>query len=174
MTTTPPDDLSKLVEDVYSVLRKIATRELGRQRGTIDPTDLVHECYVKLAQNGLPKAMDRTRFLALAAKAIRHVLVDRVRGAGAQKRGGQMRRMTLHEGAAIAATGEVDLLELDEALTRFAVVDERAARVVELRFFAGLTHEEIARVLKVSERSVKADWTVARAWLHGELGDGRR
>ena len=171
MSTPSQDDLSRLVESVYGVLRRIAIRELGRKRGgSVDPTDIVHECYVKLARAGLPKDMDRMRFLALAAKAIRHVLVDRVRELRSVKRGGRLQKVTLHEGAAVAESGEVDVVELDEALTRFGVVHERAARVVELRFFAGLTHEEIGRVLRVSERRVKGDWTVARAWLHRELG----
>jgi|SRR5262245_19784286 len=170
----PTRRLDALVPTMYDTLRKIARRELkGEQaRRAIDPTELLHECYVRLARMVSLEELDRTRFLALAAQVIRHVLVDWARTERAHKRGGRHKRVTLHEGAAITGEDELDLVELDEALLRLARLDERPARVVEMRFFGGLSNAEIARALGVSLRTVVGDWHMARAWLRRELVQG--
>ena len=162
--------LDDLVASLYSTLRQIAGRALERNAGrrSISPTDLVHDCYVKLARARAVKDLRQTEFVALASRAIRNVLVDRARERGAIKRGGRLRRVTL-SGASLALDEEVDLLQLDVALQKLALLDERQSRVVELRFFGGLSHEEIARILKCSERTVTSEWSMAKAWLHREL-----
>jgi len=164
-------DLDGLVEALYSTLHKIATREVGPAgMRVIEPTELVHECYLKLARTGA-KLLSREQFVALAARAIRTLLVDRARELKTLKRGGDLRVLTLVGDALDASDGrsEVDLLALDVALEKLAQLDERQSRVVELRFFGGLTHEEIGRVVEVSPRTVNGDWAMARAWLHREL-----
>ena len=168
--------LDALVPSMYETLRKVARRELkgDQARRGIDPTELLHECYVRLARMVSLQQLDRTRFLALAARVIRHVLVDWARSQEAQKRGGRMKRVTLHEGAALTGQGEIDLVHLDEALERLAALDERPARVVEMRFFGGLSNAEIARTLGVSLRTVVGDWHMARAWLRRELSRGKQ
>ena len=167
--------LDELVNSMYETLHRIARRELKGEglRKSIDPTELLHECYLKLAQSHTLGRLTRTQFLAMAGKVIRHVFVDRAREMQAQKRGGRWKRITLHEEAASTGHPEIDVLELDEALQRLAVMDERQAKVVELRFFAGLSNEEIAGVLGVSLRTVVSEWTLARAWLRRELSGGR-
>jgi RNA polymerase sigma factor (TIGR02999 family) len=171
---------------MYQTLRQMARRELdsrrnpnrGANRGAnrgewaLDPTEIVHECYLKLSQAVDLAGLDRVGFIALAARVIRHTLVDQARTRGAIKRGGGVARVTLHEDAAISKEQDVDLLDLDEALAKLALLDERASRVVELRFFGGLTNEEAARVLEVSPRTVVDEWGMARAWLKRELSRG--
>ena len=168
---SPRDRLDELVASLYTVLREIAGRTLrdGAGRRSISPTDLVHECYVKLARARALQDMRPTEFVALASRAIRNILVDRARERGAEKRGGRAKRVTL-DGDKLALEREVDLLDLDVALQKLALLDERQSRVVELRFFGGLTHEEIARLLECSPRTVNTEWAMARAWLHRELG----
>jgi len=166
----PREQLDDLVASLYTTLRDIAGRTLERDAGrrSISPTDLVHECYVKLARAKAMKDLRPTEFVALASRAIRNVLVDRAREKGAVKRGGRLKRVTLN-GASLALDEEVDLLRLDVALHKLALLDERQSRVVELRFFGGLSHEEIGRLLKCSERTVTSEWSMAKAWLHREL-----
>jgi len=167
---SPREHLDDLVESLYSTLRDLAGRALEKNAGrrSISPTDLVHDCYVKLARAKAMKNLRPTEFVALASRAIRNVLVDRARERGAVKRGGRLKRVTL-SGASLALDEEVDLLRLDVALQKLALLDERQSRVVELRFFGGLSHEEIGRLLKCSERTVTSEWAMARAWLHREL-----
>jgi len=166
----PRDRLDELVSSLYSKLREVAGRTLREAAGrrSISPTDLVHECYVKLARAHSLRSLEPTEFVALASRAIRNVLVDRAREAAAQKRGGRFQRVTL-DGGALAPSRDLDLLGLDAALQKLAQIDERQARVVELRFFGGLTHPEIARLLRCSTRTVNSEWAMARAWLHREL-----
>jgi len=165
--------LDELVISLYSTLREAAGRRLHEHAGrrSISPTELVHECYVKLARARSVDGLSATEFIALASRAIRNVLVDRVREQQAQKRGGGLRRVTL-DGDKLALAREVDLLRLDVALQKLALIDERQARVVEMRFFGGLKHADIAGVLGVSPRTVNTDWAMARAWLHRELERG--
>lgn len=168
-----PEDrepLDQLIASLYGTLRNLAGRALRDHGGdgVISPTELVHECYLKLARSAAASSMGPNELLALASTAIRSILVDRARKQAAFKRGGAARRVTLN-GDLLVLAGEVDLLELDAALEKLAELDERQARVVELRFFGGLTHAQIAQVLGCSPRKVNTDWAMARAWLHREL-----
>jgi DNA-directed RNA polymerase specialized sigma24 family protein len=126
---------------------------------------------VDLARAKAMKDLRPTEFVALASRAIRNVLVDRAREGGAVKRGGRLRRVTLN-GASLAIDGEVDLLRLDVALQKLALIDERQFRVVELRFFGGLSHEDIGRILECSARTINSEWAMAKTWLHRELERG--
>jgi RNA polymerase sigma-70 factor (ECF subfamily) len=163
---------SELMALVVDKLRGIADGYLRRERAdhTLQPTALVHEAYLRLIDSTVIQSSDRNRFLGFAARAMRQVLVDHARRRGAEKRGGaSWERVTLHPELAIAGRSEVDLVELDEVLERFGAVDARAARVVDLRFFAGLTAQEAADVLGVSKTTVDDDWYMAKAWLGRKL-----
>jgi RNA polymerase sigma-70 factor, ECF subfamily len=155
----------RLVELLYRDLRGLAGSYLSgdRARMTLQPTALVHEVYLKLAA-GDADAHDREHFLALAATAMRQVLADHARARGRQKRGGDRERVTFHEDAA-GAPAEVDVSELDELLEALRGHDERMHRIVELRYFGGLTIEECARVLGFSTTTIENEWRLARAWL---------
>jgi len=155
---------------VYADLRRAAERLLRREKPghTLQPTDLVHEAYLKLAGGQAADAVGRKHFVAIAARAMRQVLVDHARRRGAAKRGGGLEVRVTNPEAAL----DVDLAELvalDDALTRLGERNPRLPRVVELRFFAGLTEEETAETLGVTPRTVQRDWVAARAWLHKEL-----
>lgn len=166
--------LGQLMETVYGTLRALAGRQLrnDRNRIVLDPTELVHECYLKLADAVDDAGLDRPRFVALASKVIRQVLVDQARARGAQKRGGAWGRVTLHEDAAVDPNATLDVLDLDGALARLAELDPRQSQVVELRFFGGLTNVEAAAVLEISPRTANDEWAMARAWLKRELSRG--
>jgi RNA polymerase sigma factor (TIGR02999 family) len=165
--------MDALVADLYATLREIADRAMGQGRGlTFDATDLVHECYIKLSQARAYEGLQRSEFVPLAATVIRNELVDRARRRGAKKRGGDRDKITLHEDAAADEGPPVDVLDLDAALEKLKALDERQARIVELRFFGGLTNEEAAEILGLSPRVVADDWTMARAWLKRELTRG--
>jgi len=165
-----------LLQLVGAELRRLAAGYLKRERPghTLQPTALVHEAYLKLIDSTVIRTGDRERFLAMAAWAMRQVLVDFARRRRTQRRGGDgWERVSLHPEVAVdagAPSGHVDLLDLDDALTRFAQIHDQAARVVELRYFGGLTIGETAEVLDVSERMVSKYWHLARAWLGRELG----
>jgi RNA polymerase sigma factor (TIGR02999 family) len=161
---------------VYDELRNLASRRLKSERPdhTLQATALVHEAYMQLVDASNIDFKGRAHFFALAARVVRQVLIQHARAHDAQKRGGDRRKITLVEGIAISSDQEIDLMDLDEALTKLAAVHERQARVVELRFFGGLSVEEVATLLDVSERTVKGDWKVARAWLRSKLGGGGR
>lgn len=163
--------IDQLGETLYAGLLDLAQRQLrrGRTPGQIEAADLVHEAYLKLAGATRLYGIDKPRFLGLAAKVLRQVLVDRAREEQAAKRGGQWRRITLHDALEVGESTGIDLLALDEALERLAELSERQARVVELRYFSGLSIDETAEVLEVSPRTVDGDWLVARAWLQREL-----
>lgn len=168
------DAAARLLDLIYAELHAIAQRLFAARRpgDTIQPTILVHDVFMKLAQKTDIEWESRAHFFALAAKAMRDMLVDHARRQGAAKRGGQMKRLTL-SGLGEDVTGDagVDLLDLEDALRRLGEIDPRQERIVELRFFTGLSVEEVARVLNVSERTVMYDWRMARAWLRVQLTD---
>jgi RNA polymerase sigma factor (TIGR02999 family) len=166
----PASGLAAGVAAHYESLRELARQTVRGRQGQriLDPTELVHESYVRLSRNTDAAPLRRTEFLALAATVLRNVLVDHARELAALKRGGQLQRLTL-DGRLLASKEGVDLLGLDEALKKMARLDERQARIVELKFFGGLAIDEVAKLLGVSARTVDSDWALARAWLHREL-----
>jgi RNA polymerase sigma factor (TIGR02999 family) len=161
------DAREELLPLLYDELRVIARRLLGDQgkAHTLQPTELVHEAWIRLIDQTRARPEDQTHFLRLAARAMRFVLVDHARAKGAGKRGGGRRRVTLGDDVAADVDRAGDLVALDEALENLGRVDRDLERLVELRFFGGLKHEEIAANLGVSLRSVERDWRLARAWL---------
>lgn len=165
--------LDALFPIVYDELRRRARGYLRSQPvgHTLTTTALVHETYLKLIAVEHVRWEDRAHFTALAARAMRHVLVDYARRTRAAKRGGGVRPTHLEDAPAISDLGADQLLALDEALNRLAQLNERLSRTVELRFFGGMTTEEIAGVLNVAQSTVKLDWQKAKAWLYRELGD---
>lgn len=167
--------LDELLPLVYNTLHRLAHRELlGERRGhTLNTTALVHEAYLELVKLDRVEWQDRAHFIAVAAKAMRHVLVDYAVKRNAQKRGGDRRQVPLEDIHGMTTQRAVELLALDEALHRLEAIDERQAQVVECRFFGGFTIRETAEVLGISEATVSRDWTRARAWLNRELGDTR-
>lgn len=166
------DAQSELVEAVYGELRAIARRHMNRERGehTLQATALVNEAYLKLVQIRNVQWQDRAHFFAIAARVMRQILVDHARQRLAGKRGGGMLVLPLNEAIASSPAEPGKLIEVDEALSRLAVEDELVGRVVELRFFGGLSVEETAHVLNVPKRTVEREWTFGRAWLRTELG----
>ncbi len=178
--------LRELVPIIYEELRRMARSQLAREHGfpTIQTTELVHEAYLRLADDARVTRKGRAYFYGSAARAMRQVLVDAARRRGTAKRGGGVAAVTLDEEHATVDAFADELLDLDDALARLETFAPRQARVVECRFFAGLSVEETAAALDVSPRTVKSDWALARAWLydalHGEpdvgdrAGDGAR
>ncbi len=171
LTVGAPGAADRLFAIVQTELRALAARILRRERAghTLQPTALVNEAYLRLVDAEAVSAAGRTQFLGIAGRAIRQILVDHARGRGADKRGGDRERVTLVDEPAATARGEVDLLALEEALQRLAKLNERRARVVELRVFGGLSVDEAAVILGVSPRTVDVDWRIARAWLRSQL-----
>jgi RNA polymerase sigma factor (TIGR02999 family) len=162
--------LERLVPVVYDQLRAIAHRRLGLGRGgTLSTTELVHEAWLKLADQTPEGWRDRAHFLAVASIAMRQVLLDRAKARARLKRGGDRRRITFDEGTIHPDQQAEALLQLDEALTRLSTLEPRLARVVECRFFGGLTEEEIAEVLGITVRTVQRDWAKARMLLRRDL-----
>jgi RNA polymerase sigma-70 factor (ECF subfamily) len=155
---------------VYAELRRRAAGYLRReQRGhTLPPTGLVHEAYIRLSQQNVGWK-NRTHFFAVASQMMRRILVDHARARLAAKRPRKPLQVTLGEEAGVTDPREVDLIALDEALDELAAADRRQARMVELRFFGGLTHEEVASVMGVSLRTVNREWRLAKAWLYGRV-----
>ncbi len=163
-----------LIEDAYLELRRLADAYVRREQArTVQATELVHEAYLRLAKDSSPVWTDRTHFLAIAAISMRRLLVERARARGASKRGGRQVQVTLDEqllvGGGPDTSDALDLVALDAALVRLATLDPRQARIVELRYFGGLSVEETAAALSISPATVKRHWTVARAWLLREL-----
>jgi RNA polymerase sigma-70 factor, ECF subfamily len=160
-----------LVPQIYTELRRLAGHYMRfeRKSHTLQPTALVNEAYARLVQQPQISWQNRAHFFATASHLMRHILVDYARARQAGKRGGMQRQVTLGDDLLPSQNRTVDLLILDEAIEHLAQFDPRQARIVELHFFGGLTFEETAEVLKTSERTVKRDWTMARAWLKGEL-----
>ena len=167
--------LDELVPLVYAELKRQAERYLRREKDghSLQATALVHEAYLRLADQRRIQWQGRTQFFGVAAQLMRRVLVDHARSRHAEKRGGANVSLVrpLEEATAAAQESDVDLLALDDALTRLAALDERQAKVVELRYFSGLGIEETAEVLGISPATVKREWAMARAWLKRELGD---
>lgn len=155
---------------LYDDLRTVAARELRAERRnhTLRATALVHEAYLRLSKTKGVQWSNRSHFLAMAAKTMRQVLVDHARARRCAKRGGAAERITLCEGHLIAQP-ELDVEALDQALARLEAFDTRQSQIVEMRFFAGMSAEEIADVLDVSSKTVKRDWAMARAWLRLQL-----
>lgn len=186
MADSTPARVSQLVEDashgkaeamaellpvVYHELRRVAAGYLRRERPgqTLQATALVHEAYLRLLREQHVSWQNRAHFCAIAANSMRQILVERARARNAAKRGGGFQRITLDDALAPADAAGVDVEALDEALARLAKLDADQARLVELRYFGGLTIEETAEVLDVSPATVKRSWTVAKAWLKKEL-----
>ncbi|PAP78768.1 hypothetical protein BSZ37_12700 [Rubrivirga marina] len=173
---TPADALDRLVPLVYDQLRAMAHRQLLREHGdrSLQTTALVHEAYLRVAGHSAVTQRGRGYFFAAAARAMRQVLVDHARRRATAKRGGDAVRVTLGDEPAGVDAFAADVLDLDDALDRLAARAPRHARVVECRFFGGLSVEETAAALDISPRTVKADWGLARAWLfdalHGPSG----
>jgi RNA polymerase sigma factor (TIGR02999 family) len=167
--------LDELLPVVYQELQRIAARQLRRESPghTLQTTGLVHEAYLRLVDQRDARWQNRAQFFGVAAQAMRRVLIDYARGKKAAKRGGDAVRVTLEDASAPAEQPDVDLLGLDEALTRLAALDPQQAKVVELRYFTGLGIEETAQVLGISPATVKREWAMARAWLRRELAADR-
>ena len=157
---------------VYAELRRIAAREMRREKPgrTLQATALVHEAYLRLLKDASLSFENRAHFLGIAAHAMREILIEHARARSARKRGGGAVRLTLDDLVAPVPSPSIDVLALDEALQRLARLDQRHARVVELRYFGGLSVEETAVALELSPATVKRDWALARAWLYRELG----
>jgi RNA polymerase sigma-70 factor, ECF subfamily len=162
---------TKLIPVVYGELRRLAASYMRRERidHTLQATALVHEAYLKLIEQRSVNWQSRAHFFGVAAQLMRRILVDHARGHSRQKRGGQEKRVSLDEAFIFDAGRATELLAVDDSLDRLAKIDERQARVVELRFFGGLSVEEAAEVLAVSPKTVKRDWSVAKAWLYADL-----
>ena len=172
MSEKRPDlDLDALLPLVYAELRRLAAGYLRREKPgqTLQPTALVHEAYLRLMKDRPDRWQNRAHFCAIAAHSMRQILIERARARGAAKRGGARPRVTLDEALVAGNDRSIDLLELDEALERLAALDPEQARLVELRFFGGLTVEETAEAMNISPATVKRHWTVAKAWLSREL-----
>jgi RNA polymerase sigma factor (TIGR02999 family) len=169
----PPDSNrhQQLFEAVYPELRRFAANIMRGERvnHTLQPTALVHEAYMKLVDDARVPWENRVHFLAIAGRAMRQILVDHARKVSAAKRGGDRQRVTLESMLEDSGAEPLEVLAVHDALERFAAMDERAARVVELKMFAGLTMPEIAQALGVSERTVHGDWSMAKMWLSREL-----
>ena len=163
-----PQALEALMPLVYDELRRLAHYYLQRERPehTLQSTALVHEAYLRLAGQNPPQWQNRAHFFGIAAHLMRQILVEYSRGHNAAKRGGSACKLTLDEAMALPTKVDVDVVALDRALTELSELDAQQGRIVELRFFGGLTIEDTSEVLGISPATVKRDWTTARAWLH--------
>jgi len=153
---------------VYDELRRLAGHYLRQERSdhTLQSTALVHEAYLRLAGQDPPEWQNRAHFFGIAARIMRQILVEHARSHGAAKRGGGVHRLTLDAAVAFSDNQDLDIVQLDRALTGLAELDEQQSRIVELRFFGGLTIEDTSEVLGISPATVKRDWVTARAWLY--------
>jgi RNA polymerase sigma-70 factor, ECF subfamily len=163
--------LDCLVPLVYQELRRMARRQLRRERSgdTLQTTALVNEAYLRLVDYERVRARDRAHFLSIAAQAMRRILIERARGRRSEKRGSDPQKISLDDAGDVSDERAAGLVALDEALSVFAAIDPRKARLVELRYFGGLTIEETAEVLGVSTPTVERDWRTAKIWLHREI-----
>ena len=185
---TPSDEVNRLLRDwgggdsqalerlmplIYNELRQLAHRCLYRERPghTLQTTALVHEAYLKLIDQRDARWQNRAHFFAIAAQAMRRILVDSARRHTAVKRGGPAENLSLDEAAKVSVEPDPILLPLDEALSRLAEMDQQQSRIVELRYFGGMTIEETAEVMGLSKDTVKNEWAMARAWLREALSD---
>ena len=160
-----------LIPLVYDELRRLARRHLRRERPdhTLQSAALVHEAYLRLIRQDQPQWQNRAHFFGVAAQVMRHILVDHARNRAAGKRGAGAARLSLDSELALPQTRNVDVVALDDALNQLAAMDLRQSRVVELRFFGGLSIEETSVVLGISPATVKREWATARAWLQREI-----
>jgi RNA polymerase sigma factor (TIGR02999 family) len=165
------DAVAALMELVYSELRSLASVQMAGERAnhTLQPTALVHEAVLRLLGCEKPTWQNRAHFYGAAAEAMRRILVDHARARGAMKRGGDRSRIPLDDYLDPSQTAPNDLIRIDEALSRLSAFDERKGRIVQLRYFAGLSIEETADVLETSVRTVKREWRYAKAWLYREI-----
>ncbi len=163
--------LDRLIPLVYDELHRLAHAYMRREHSShlLQTTALVNEAYLQLVDTEKMRWHDRNHFFAIAARLMRQILVDSARSLYAQKRGGRMRRVSLSDSVIFAPEPDADLIDLDDALTALAEVDPRRAKVVELRFFGGMTLEEAAEVLKISADTVWHDWDLAKTWLFREM-----
>ncbi len=166
-----PEAQAKLIPLVYQHLHRLAASYMRRERPdhTLQATALVHEAYMRLVSQGETDWQDRAHFFGIAAHLMRQILVEHARARQAGKRGSAVEKLALDQALEFTPARSRELVELDNALESLEQIDPRQARVVELRFFGGLTVEETAEVLGIAPRTVKRDWRVARAWLHGEI-----
>jgi RNA polymerase sigma factor (TIGR02999 family) len=164
--------INKIFPVVYNELRKIASAYLYKEynQRTIQTTELVHETYLKIIGSTNLSMQNRSHFFGIAANAMRQLLVDFARKRNSEKRGGNVTKVSLVDGKVVFGEFDDKILDLDEALKKLALVDERLSKIVELRFFAGLNVEETAQALECSPSTVKREWSLARAWLFRELG----
>jgi RNA polymerase sigma factor (TIGR02999 family) len=163
--------LNELTPLVYAELRQLAHHFMGRQRPdhTLQATALVNEAYLRLADQTNPRWQNRAHFFAVAARAMRQILVNYAQSQRSQKRGGCALKVELDEAAIVSPEASKEIVDLHEALERLAALDSRKAQVVELKYFGGLNYDEMAEVLKISPVTVRRDWEFARAWLYTEL-----
>ena len=166
--------LDKLIPLVHAELRRIARRQMSGERPdhTLQATALVNEAYVRLAGQEGFEWHDRAHFFAVCAQVMRHILIDHARSHARDKRGGGAIHVSLDEAAVMAEEESVDFIALDEALHALEAVDSQKSRIVELRYFAGLSIEETAEVLKISPRTVRREWRRAKAWLYRMMSEG--
>ncbi len=165
------ESLDRLMPIVYEELRRQAARYLRREQpgNTLQTTALIHEAYVRLVDQRNTQWQNRAHFFGIAAQMMRRILVDHARAKKRVKRGGSEIRVSLSDATVAAKEQDLDVVALDAALERLALIDEQQSRVVELRFFSGLSVEETAEVMGISKSTVKRDWSMAKAWLHREL-----
>lgn len=168
--------LDTLLPLVYKELRRLAHFQLQNERPdhTLQSAALVHEAYLRLIGLNAPQWESRTHFFAIAAQLMRQILVDYARRHKASKRGGSLCKLPLEEANAASRGKDVDVVALDEAINSLAKIDPRQSRVVELRFFAGLSLQEISEAMEIAPATVQRDWTAARAWLHREISRNSR
>jgi RNA polymerase sigma-70 factor, ECF subfamily len=170
------DAPARLMPLVYDELRRLASRYLSRERPdhTLQPTALVHEAYVRLVDQTQVSWQNRAHFIGVAAQMMRRILVDHARLRHGEKRGGHRQKMPLDEAVSFEGKRDVDLIALDDALSDLARLDPGQSRIVELRFFGGLTLEETAEVMAISRSTVKREWIMAKAWLYDQLSNEAR
>jgi RNA polymerase sigma factor (TIGR02999 family) len=170
-STGERESYERLAELVYGELRRMASQLMvsERRNHTLQPTVIASEAYLRLIDQPSRNWQNRAHFFAVAAQAMRRILVDHGRRRQSRKRWGALQRVNISEAAVVTVDSPEELLALDEVLTRLEKVDRRQSRIVELRYFGGLTEEEVAEVLGVSPRTVKREWSFARLWLHAEL-----
>jgi RNA polymerase sigma-70 factor (ECF subfamily) len=171
LTKGDPDAASRLMPLIYDELRRLAASYMRREREdhTLQATALVHEAFIKLVDQRGVNWQNRAHFFGVAAQLMRRILVDHARGHLRQKRGGDNQKVSLDEALVFAETQADELIAVDDSLNQLAKIDPRQARVVELRFFAGLSVDEAADVLGVSPKTIKREWSVAKAWLYADL-----
>ena len=163
--------LDRVIPMVYQELRRLAHRQMRRERAgdTLQTTALINEAYMRLVDYARVRPRDRAHFLSIAAQAMRRVLIERARSRRSAKRGSGAQKLSLDGVADVSAERGADLVALDEALTQLAAIDPRKSRLVELKYFGGLTNEESAEVLEISTPTVERDWRTAKMWLHREI-----